>query len=239
MKKSFQSIITLFLILAGLQSCVYVESEDNIPPRGESTRDFDFKNFDQLVMGNAYHVHVKSGAAFAVSATGELNDLDDLNIFVQDRKLVIRYQSSWKNRRQMDIEITMPDLERVDFSGAVTSKIEGFENLPDIEFELSGASKCDFSGSGQELKFDISGASRLNLDGDGKFLDGELSGASQLDAFEMPVEESKLDVSGASSAKVWVSKFLEVEANGASTVRYKGGPEVKKEVTGGSTVRMD
>ncbi|MCE6990342.1 head GIN domain-containing protein [Dyadobacter sp. CY323] len=239
MKQFLFSVLTVLVIFAGLQACVYVESEDNIPPRGESTRTFDLKNFDKLVMGSAYRVNVKAGPAFGVSATGELNDLDDLNVFVQDRKLVVRYENSWKNRRTMQIDITMPDLESVDFSGAVMSKIEGFENLPEVEFELSGASKCDFNGSAQELKFDLSGASRLNLFGSGKYLDGEVSGASQLHAFDMPVEESDLDVSGASKARVSVSRLLVVDANGASEVRYLGAPAVDKKVSGGSTVRQE
>jgi hypothetical protein len=239
MKHLLFSFITILTLLAGSQSCVYVESEDNIPPRGQSTRTFDFRNFEKLEMGNAFRVQVKAGAEFAVSATGELNDLDDLDIFVQDRKLVVRYRGSWKNRRRMDIDITMPDLEEVDFSGAVNADIRGFENLPDIGFELSGASECNFNGSSQDVKMDLSGASRLNLTGNGKYLDGEVSGASQLNAFDLPVEESKLEVSGASNAKIWVSRLLKVEASGASTVRFKGNPSVEKKISGGSIVRQE
>ncbi|WAC12196.1 head GIN domain-containing protein [Dyadobacter pollutisoli] len=236
----------IFSVFAGLslltisESCVYVNSDDDIPPRGESTRTYDFKNFDELEMGSAFRVNVVEGAAFAVSATGELNDLDDLEVFVQDGKLVARYNNSWKSHRKaMDIDITMPDIAGVDFSGAVSASIEGFENLPELEFELSGASKCDFEGSVRNLKLDLSGASRLDLFGDGKFMDGELSGASQLNAFDWAAEESDLDVSGASDARVWVSRLLDVDASGASSVRYKGSPVVEKKVSGGSTVRPE
>ncbi|MEO6283629.1 MAG: head GIN domain-containing protein [Dyadobacter sp.] len=236
----------IFSVFAGLslltlsESCVYV-NDDDIEPRGEGTRTYDFKNFDELEMGSAFRVNVIEGAAFAVSATGELNDLDDLEVFVQDGKLVARYSNnSWKNRRKpMDIDVTMPDLAAVDFSGAVTASIEGFENLPELEFELSGATKCDFEGSARNLKIDLSGASRLDLFGDGKFMDGELSGASQLNAFDWAAEESDLDVSGASDARVSVSRLLDVDVSGASSVRYKGSPAVEKKVSGGSTVRPE
>jgi cytoskeletal protein CcmA (bactofilin family) len=236
----------IFLVFAGLslltvlESCVYVESEDDIPPRGESTRTYDFRNFDELEMGDAFHVDVVAGSSFAVSATGELNDLDDLEIFVEDGKLVARYEKPWRNsRKRMDIEITMPDVEAVEFSGAVNARIEGFENLPEVEFDMSGASKCNFIGSGREFKFDLSGASQLNLEGAGKYLDGDVSGASQLNAFDLKVEESDLKVSGASNAKICVSGLLKVDASGASNVRYKGNPTVDKKVSGGSSVRAD
>lgn len=239
MKQFLLSLSLAFSIAPVFQSCVYINSEDDIPPRGEATRTYDFRNFDELEMGNAFHVNVTAGSSFAVSATGEENDLDDLNIFVQDGKLVARYNNSWKNRRRMDIDITMPDLESAEFSGAVEAIVEGFENLPSVEFDLSGASRCEFDGTGTTLKFESSGASELNLHGKMKYLDGELSGASQLNAFDLEAEESKLRVSGASNARVWVTKLLDVKANGASSVRYRGNPTVDKDVSGGSTVRAD
>ncbi|WP_031529376.1 head GIN domain-containing protein [Dyadobacter crusticola] len=232
-------IISALLVACSLQSCVYVESDDDIPPRGTSTRTYDFRNFDELEMSDAFRVNVVSGTSFAVSATGEMNDLDDLNIFVQDGKLVARYRDYSRNRKRMDIDIVMPDIEEVNFSGAVRAGIENFENLPSLKIELSGASQCEFDGSAREMDFNLSGASRLNLFGEAKFLDGELSGASQLLSFGLPVEESDLDLSGASKAEVYVTKKLIVEASGASQVRYKGNPEIRKDLSGGSTLRPE
>lgn len=232
--------VYLFLSLFSFttfQSCIY--SVDNIPPRGVSIRTYDLRNFDQLEISHAFQVHVQSGSIFSVTATGELNDLDDLEIFTQEGKLVVRYDNSWHNRREMDIAITMPSLSAVDFSGAVDSEIKGFENLSKIDFELSGASKCDFIGSSKTFDFDLSGASKLYLSGDGQFLDGELSGASYINALNLPVQESDLKLSGASDAKVWVLKYLEVDASGASSVKYKGDPIIKQKLSGGSTLRRE
>jgi hypothetical protein len=239
MKQIFLKLSIALAIASGFQSCVYINKDEDIPPRGEATRDYDFRNFDELEIGDAMQVHVVAGSTFEVTATGERNDLDDLNIFVQDGKLTARYNNSWKKRQRMDIDITMPDLAGVDFSGAVNAEITGFENLPSVEIDLSGASQCDFDGSGTTLKFELNGASRLNVFGKMKFMDGEASGASQLNAFDLETEESDLEVSGASNAKVWVTRLLDVKASGASNVRYRGNPKVEKEVSGGSSVRAE
>jgi hypothetical protein len=238
MKILFATICIAF-VLTSLSSCVYVD-ENGIPPRGSATRTFDFKNFDALEMGSAFRVHVTQGSVYEISATGEQNDLDDLEFFVQDGKLVARYDKSWsRSRQRMDIDIVMPTISDVNFSGAVKADISGFDNLSKMDFELSGASNVDFEGSVKELEFDVSGASQLDLYGDGQFLDGELSGASELNSYDMMVSESDIDVSGASSAKVWVTKFLKVDASGASKVRYKGNPSVQKQLSGGSTLRQE
>jgi hypothetical protein len=238
MKKVFLSTL-LIALLAVVQSCIYINSDEGIAPRGESTRTFDLRNFDELEMGDAFYVNVTWGSSFSVAATGERNDLDDLEMFVQDGTLVARYRS-WRNsRRKMTIDVTMPDLESVDFSGAVNASIIRFENLPSVEIDLSGASRCDFNGTSREVKFDLSGASRLNLSGNSKFFDGELGGASQLNARDFQAEESNLRLSGASVGRVWVTKLLEVDASGASTLGYRGNPALKQKVSGGSVVRPE
>ena len=239
MKKLFFAVCLTFALPA-LESCIYVDSNDGIAPRGTASRTFDFKDFTKLDMGNAFQVHVTEGSAYEVSATGEQNDLDDLLIFVQDGELVVRYNSKWNaSRKRMALDIVMPSLEKVDFSGAVNSDVIGFDNLNKIEFQLSGASKCDFEGSAKNMIFDLNGASQLDLFGESKYLDGELSGASQVNAFNLSAEESNLDLSGASTGKVWITKYLDVDASGASSVRYKGNPGIKKQMSGGSTLRQE
>lgn len=236
MKKYFFA----FAVLLFSQSCVYVESLDDVPPRGQSTRIYDFKNFTAVQAGNAFRVHIVAGNTYEVSASGELNDLDDLQIFVQKGELILRYNDGWHNRRgRIDIDISMPVLTSLDFTEAVDSDVTGFENMDDVEIDLSGASKCDFVGSAKRIEFDLTGASQLYMEGESQYLNGELAGASQVNAFNLMVEEADLDLSGASTGKVWATRFLKVDASGASIVRYKGNPGIQKQLSGGSTLRQE
>lgn len=230
------------IMLMVLQSCIYINTRDNdIPPRGVATRSLDLANFDQLAMGSAFTIHVRQGATFSVKATGELNDLDDLETSVnRSGMLEIKYRNTWRNRRErMDIDIVMPSLRSVDFSGASVSDVEGFENVRTLDYRLSGASKSVFTGSADRLSLDLSGASELDLRGAGGVLAGNLSGASQVFAFDYPVQEADLGLSGASRARVRVVKLLKVDASGASNVRYQGTPTVDQRVSGGSSVTRE
>ncbi|WP_373514401.1 head GIN domain-containing protein [Persicitalea sp.] len=246
MKKSFSSPIfkiALVLMLAGvLQSCIYINTRDNdIAPRGVATRELNLTNFDQLAMGSAFSIRVKQGANFSIEATGELNDLDDLDASIsRSNVLEIKYRNNWrKNRDRMDIDIVMPSLRGVDFSGASVSTIEGFENERTLDYRLSGASKSTFTGSTERLSLNLSGASELILNGKSGLVIGEISGASQLYAFDFPSDEVDLNLSGASRARVRVAKFLKVDASGASNVRYKGDPTVEQRLSGGSSVSKE
>jgi hypothetical protein len=232
----------LIVVAVGTQSCIYINDlNGDVSPRGVVTREINLSNFDQLSMGSAYSIHVKQGNEFRITVTGELNDVDDLEVTVsRSGVLEIRYRNTWRNRRdRMDIDIVMPDLVAVDFSGASVSTIRGFEDLPSVGLRLSGASKSFFVGLSDRLNLDLSGASELNLEGEGGLLTGTLSGASQLFAFSLPVNEADLNLSGASRARVWATSLLKVDASGASNVRYRGNPTVDQRLSGGSTLTRD
>ncbi|MPR35517.1 head GIN domain-containing protein [Salmonirosea aquatica] len=236
------SLFSMAMLLAGLQSCIYINTRDNdIPPRGVSSRTLDLANFDQLALGSAFTIHVEQGADFSVKATGELNDLDDLETSVsRSGVLEIRYRNTWRTRRErMDIDIVVPSLRSVDFSGASNSTVEGFEKVPVLDYRLSGASKSVFTGSADRLIMDLSGASELDLRGSGGVLVGDLSGASQVFAFDYPVAQADLDLSGASRARLRVANLLKVEASGASSLRYRGDPTIEQRLSGGSSVTRE
>ena len=82
----------------------------------------------------------------------------------------------------------------------------------------------------------LSGASALVLYGGADRLHVDLSGASTLDGLDYQTMRTEVAVSGASTAFVWARNRLNVEASGASHVRFRGRPEVRASVSGASTV---
>lgn len=239
MKKVHQLFI-FALFLSIFQSCIFVDSDARLNPVNSDTRDFDLRGFDQLEIGNAFDIRVRQSGQFSIFVRGDRRDIEDLDVFVdRSGKLVMRYRN-WRIRRyQMDVDITMPVLRGVDFSGATNSVIEGFGRTTDLDVQLSGASKSTIDGDWDAITLDISGASDLNLHGQGLNLSGNLSGASRIDAFDYPVDNADLDLSGASTARVLVGKSLKVKASGASTLRFRGNPEVRSNLSGSSTVKPD
>jgi hypothetical protein len=133
----------------------------------------------------------------------------------------------------------MPELLSVDFSGASISEIRGFTGQENLDITLSGASYAKVDCNYSNLNINLSGASVLNMLGTGEKLLAFISGASDLRGFDYPVNEARLDVSGASLGKVTVSTKLEATVTGASTVRYRGNPAVYSDVSGGSSLSMD
>lgn len=229
-----KKLLALCLFLLALTSC---DAQDRGPER---TRTLKVSDFTKLDLGSAFKINVERGSSYRVSISGREGDLDDLDYGVSRGTLKIGYKnSSWtKNRKNVSVEITMPNLDGVDFSGACTAKVSGFRSGRGMNIDVSGASKVDMDFSAEKVFVDLSGASRLVLNGNADRLEGEMSGASTFDGKDFPVKEANIDASGASNASVVANNALQADASGASSIRYSGNVnQVRSSSSGAGSVR--
>ena len=217
---------------------VFACDREDPGPLQEVQKDFVVTDFDRLEMGSGFRIRVDQANSFSVKVKGDRRNVDDLEVYKQGNTLVIKFEDQRDRHHNTYIDITMPVLSAVNFSGASESKIRGFES-DQIDLYLSGASVCQVDATFNRIDLVVSGASEVIMFGDGAELVGELSGASTLKAFDYPVKEAILELSGASSGKVTVTDALDVTAGGASSVLYRGEPSVVANTSGASTVVKD
>ncbi len=211
--------ITVFSILT---SCC----KEDPGPIQEIRKEYPIVDFDRLEMGSAFNIEVEQGNAFSVKVKGDRRNIDDLNVYKNGNTLVVEFDDDANRHHDTYIYITMPSLKGVNFSGASVSKIRGFESEEDLDFYLSGASISQLDVNYREIDLVVAGASNLVLFGSGDQFHAEISGASTFKAFDYPVREAMIDISGASEGKIAVTEELKVTAGGASTVLYRGNPSI-------------
>ncbi|TDB64135.1 head GIN domain-containing protein [Arundinibacter roseus] len=205
-----------------------------------TTRTLKVSDFSKLSMGSAFRVDVKKGSSYKVTVAGRSEDLNDLEHSVSRGVFQLGYKNNgWKkNRERVDVTITMPALDGVDFSGASIVRVNGFEGGRAMAIEVSGASKVEMNFSASKVTVDLSGASKLMLIGKADILNGDLSGASQFNGKDFPVKEANLEASGASSASVVANSTLTADASGASKISYAGSArDVRSSSSGASSIR--
>jgi hypothetical protein len=240
MNPKFHLRIASFLILLSsftLTSC-YLETEDPGPVQ-TTEREFVIEDFNRLEMGSAFNIHVEQGDHFQVRARGDRRNIDDLNVRKEGNTLVISFDNYHNRNHTTYIDITMPTLGAVNFSGASESKISGFEDIESLDIYLSGASVAQVDATVKHVDIVLSGASHLTMIGSGEDMIADVSGASVLKNYNFPVDVARVNVSGASGANVTVNNSLKVIANGASIVRFRGNPALTSDVSGASSVRQD
>lgn len=230
----------LFYAFIALVALWITSCKQDLGPYKEINQTYALTGFDRLDMGSAFHIDVRAGTTFQVSARGNELDINDLDVSVHNGTLRAEYRNSGRKQRyDTYLTITMPTLRAVNFSGASKSTITGFSQLNEVDISVSGASKSNINFSATRLNTNLSGASTVTIVGSGTTLTGDISGASKLEAYDFPTMEANLDVSGASAVRVRVQNALTVKASGASNVRYRGTPRVNSNVSGASTVAQE
>jgi hypothetical protein len=234
--RSILSLLAITAFMFVLSACS--ETEDPGPLQ-EAYEEYSIDDFDRLEIGDAIHIDIEEGNYFEVSVRGDRRNVDDLDVFKEGSTLIVRFDENRNRHHDTYVTITMPTLRSVNFSGASDSRVSGFYELENFDVYLSGASTCQLDIESMDIGIVLSGASVLTLRGEGINLDSELSGASVLRAFDYPVANADVVVSGASTGKLTVENHLDVSASGASSVRYRGNPTVDSNVSDSSTVQKD
>ncbi len=208
----------------------------------QDTRSFSDTGFSKLSMGSAFNVNVKQGSTYNIKVTGRNEDINDLQTTLKGNEFYLGYKNNTGggNRKSVNVDITMPSLDGVDFSGASKVVIANFINVKKMDIKIAGASQVTMRFTTQKVNFELSGASSLTLDGSCDILNGELSGASSFKGKTFSCKEVNIDASGASRATVFAINKLHVEASGASSIRYSGGAkDIHSSTSGASAVKND
>lgn len=210
--------------------------------RGEYARNFnDLRDFEQVSIAGGFYVEVKQGETYAVEVDGRQRDVDELEVRRDGQTLKIGYRGGLRmlgrQRRAVNVRITMPKLTGVAFAGAVNANVRGFDQNTDLDIDLVGASVATFTSlNAQTISADVVGASTLTLLGSATRLEADISGASKLRAFSLKAMEADVEAVGASRASVYAVQKLRATATGASHVGYKGEATVDENATVGSSV---
>jgi hypothetical protein len=206
-------------------------------PEQNGTQSFTAADFDKIEATDAFDITIQQGTSFSVNARGDVRDLADLEVRSSANTLYLKYQQSRNRQYTTYLTITMPVVHAVKFYGAVNGRIVGFvDPIHRFDATLSGASIAQLELKADEVYTWLTGASIVNLTGTGKKMVADVSGASKINAFDYSADQIKLQLSGASYARVKADRQLDITASGASEVRYIGNPQIQANVTGASSV---
>ena len=203
------------------------------------TKGLDLSGFDQVEVSGAFVADVTRGDTYSVVVRVDENLEEHLRVQAAGRTLEVGLAPSLSilGTATREVEITMPELARLELSGATQGTISGFESTADLSVEVSGASKLGGDIQAGDARFEVSGASTVDLSGSDGALVLDVSGASTADLSDFAVDDANVEASGAGSATVNATGRLDAEASGASRIQYLGTPTLGRvESSGASTV---
>ena len=232
----FLSLVVVVLLLAGCSVPFTTQLSGSGPA---VTKDYDLARFTAVAAGSAFQVEITQSDKYSVSVTVNENLVERLDVGVSGDTLRIYLKPGIgiTGNATLKANVTMPELTGLDLSGASNTTLAGFESGKSLQSKVSGASTLRGDLTCGDARFDASGASKVDLKGGAQDLNVTASGASTVDLGSFSSKDTVVDASGASRVNVAASGSLDVEASGASTVRYVGEPaKLKVNTSGASSV---
>jgi hypothetical protein len=217
---------------------------------------YQFADFTQIEVTHDFEFDISRSETFKVAVSIHENLVDSLDVSQSGQTLKVRLKPGNIANSDAKVTITLPELERLEVSGAARGNVTGFKSSRDFNLQVSGASQTNIDIEAGKTKIDISGASRLSghlkaadtqmvvtgashceLIGSADMTRLEISGASSANIPDLILQNADVELSGASSATINTSGKLDLDLSGASTLNYFGKPQLgKTDISGASKI---
>jgi hypothetical protein len=156
----------------------------------------------------------------SVEITGDDNIIALLLTEIKDNTLSIKTSKSYNPDKPLQINIAIPNIEKLSLSGAAQTVLSNVKN--------------------DKLTIDVSGAGTIKAQGETQLLDITLSGAGALDTKDLQANKVTANVSGAGSVSLFSKEQLDATVSGVGSINYYGNPKVvNKKVTGVGSIKAN
>ncbi len=241
MLKIFRNHISLvvlaLLLVPALAGCVFgfnaITGSGNV-----ITQEYDFTDFNNIDIGHAFKVNITPGDSYSVVVRVDDNIVDKLLVEQKDSRVTIGLQQGTVvTQATLEADIILPDLNRLDVSGAAQVQLNDLDTVDTFIAEASGASRIQGGLTANDVELEASGTSNITLVGSGANVVAKASGVSKIDLEGFEAVDAQTEASGTSTVIVNIVGILDADVSGASNVYYVGNPEMGIiDTSGGSNV---
>ena len=195
------------------------------------------ESFNAIHASGMFEIHIREGSSNSIKLVADENLHELIETEVRNNTLHIRSRENISKAKELDLYISVEELNNLDLSGAVSVKSKGVLHSSNIEIESSGAAEIDMQLETDRIRMSLSGASEVRISGTSESVSIDASGASEIKMGDLQCKNMNLNLSGASEVEAFVTEELEIDASGASDIRYRGNPRIKQDLSGAASVK--
>jgi Putative auto-transporter adhesin, head GIN domain len=211
----------------------------------------EFPEIKSIYNNSNYTVYLKQTNKQEVNVEALTEIYELTNIAVENGVLIINVdrkpdnpnKSVWskiddiKLSPTMKIFVSVKNIGEIQMNGGGKVLSENSIASSVLLLSVSGSGSLDLDIKGDIVKTEVSGSGKIGLRGYATSCDVILSGSGSLHAFDCPVENSKVKVSGSGLAELNVSANMDAIVVGSGSVKHKGNTKTtSKKVYGSGSV---
>lgn len=212
-----KTLLFIGLFATVLTSC----TKDRLEANGDKITELRTPGtFDGVSGSGSNRVYITHGTDFHVELRGSSNLIGSFETKVRGTTLELGYKNASVSDDDIEVYITMPELEFLALAGSGEIRVRG--NFPaQDKFNLR------ISGSGDVYLHDELQVENADVD---------LSGSGKAELENLLAENADIDISGSGDVKLSVSAHLRSRISGSGQVFYRGNPQLDSKVTGSGNV---
>ena len=189
-----------------------------------ASRNFPVGAFDRISLTGAANVVVAVGGQPSVTAEGDPNLIEGLDIAVVDGELRIGMKpGNWSGHGGLTVHVAAPGLQAASLSGAGDMRIDHVQGQA-FAATIGGAGSLDI---GQlrvgNASFNLSGQGRVHAAGGAQQVNAALGGAGSLSLGGFETRDATVALTGTGNVELRATGTAAVRLSGVGNVEISGG----------------
>lgn len=205
----------------------------------KDTRTFKVQPFTKINLEGAYKVILEQGPVQQLRIKTDPDNFQYIDVQSEVSSLSLKITKKHFNFDELILYITFKDLEQLVIEGGISLETKGYVDLKDFYLHVEGGADIEMNLKAQKLKVIGQGGVKFEFDGIADELDATVSGAGHLDAYDLKTKITYCKLEGVVAASVYATGELHATISGVGKIRYRGDPEVFKNVEGIGSISRD
>ena len=223
---------TITMILFSLVSCI-----NCVEPQGEvTTENIILENFTKIEVAIPANVKIITGDSAKISISSYESYLSAIKTTVRRGTLKLEGDICNADNDEVNIVITLPELEGVSISGSANVFSEMPVRTDELELEISGSGQISLNVFANSIVSEISGSGEININGTCQKLKVEIAGSGEFKGLGLNSYKASIEIAGSGRASVFALNELDAEVAGSGVINYSGEPELSVDIAGSGSV---
>jgi len=225
----FNSTFFLALIIL-IGGCTVSTDKANNSNKDAVSEDRSISSFSKVSIHGVFNLYLSQADKESLRIEADEQTMDKIIARNDGEQLIIELEEGFElfDRDQINIYLTITDLDSFEFEGVGNIKTETVLRLKDLNLKGDGVgnTKLELEADRIDAEFNLVG--NLTLSGKVETIDLKNNGLGNLDATDLESQYMTVESNGIGSVEVYCEKEISITANGIGKLTYSGDAEVKK-----------
>lgn len=193
------------------------------------TDDRSISSFSKLSVHGVFNLYLSQGDKESLRIEADEQTMDEIITRNDGEELIIELEEGFElfDREQINIYLTITDLDSFEFEGVGNIKTESVLRLKDLDLKGEGVGNTKLELEADRINAEFNLVGNVSLSGKVETMNLKNNGLGNVDASDLKAQFMTLNSNGIGNVEVHCEKEISITANGIGKVTYSGDPEVK------------